>query len=133
MFEWKNEYSVGILTIDNQHRELVKMVNQLNNAMKEGKGKEVISSILRQLASYTINHFNYEEKLFAKYNYPDKDHHISIHEKLKSDVTATLNDVESGKPVSAVQLFSFLQNWLITHIQGEDKKYSGFLIEKGEK
>jgi hemerythrin len=53
LITWSDEYQLGIKEIDAQHQKLVAMINTLHNAMKEGRGKDVIQPILNELLAYT--------------------------------------------------------------------------------
>jgi hemerythrin-like metal-binding protein len=57
--------------MDNQHRQLVDLLNQLENAMAKGKGKELVGKILSELIRYTQTHFSSEELLMLKHGFPD--------------------------------------------------------------
>ncbi|HON01092.1 MAG TPA: hemerythrin domain-containing protein, partial [Acidobacteriota bacterium] len=57
LIQWENRFSVGIRKLDQQHKGLVGMINELHDAMKAGKGQEVISEIVQRLAAYARNHF----------------------------------------------------------------------------
>lgn len=130
---WSDKLSVGIASIDGEHKKLIKMVNDMNDAMKAGKGNDVVGTMLDELVAYTVRHFATEERLFARHGYPETDAHKKEHEKLKADVTKFVEDFKSGKSAVAIQLFMFLKKWLESHIKGTDSKYSSFLIDKGVK
>jgi len=70
---------VNIKAIDEQHKGLVDDVNKLADAMKAGRGKEMLNDILRDLLAYADYHFKTEEELFKKYKYPEADEHIIEH------------------------------------------------------
>lgn len=131
LFPWKKEYSVNIAEIDQQHQQLVAMVNELHDAMTAQKGKEVLGLILTKLISYTSTHFATEEKLMQQHGYPDYDTHKAKHEKMVAKVLALQNDYKSGKITLTFEVSKFLQDWLNKHILGTDMKYSTFLNNKG--
>lgn len=64
-------YETGIVALDNEHRRLVEGVNQLYEAVRDKRGEEVLGEILTMLETYTIDHFQHEEKLMAEYHFPD--------------------------------------------------------------
>ena len=72
---WNDSLSVNVAEIDQQHRKLIAMINELNDAMKIGKGKDVLGGIVNSLISYTATHFKTEEKYFAQFGYPDTEDH----------------------------------------------------------
>lgn len=131
LITWNENYSVKVKEIDNQHKKLVDLINQLHDAMKEGKGKDIIGNILNELVNYTVYHFGYEEKLFDKYGYPEGKIHTRQHNDLVWKVKSYVNDFQSGKGVLPLEVMNFLRDWLLNHIGKDDKKYTPFLNSKG--
>ncbi|MEW6195268.1 MAG: bacteriohemerythrin [Bacteroidota bacterium] len=131
LINWDPSYSVNINSIDTQHKKLINMINNLHEAMLQGRGKEVLGSIFNELASYTIYHFNHEEELFAKYDYMEQNKHKAEHERLIAQVNDLKNNFNKGGSVLTMEVMNFLKLWLSDHIIGSDKKYSSFLNERG--
>jgi methyl-accepting chemotaxis protein len=130
---WSNSLSVNIALIDDQHKKLVAMVNELHRAMKLKKSNSVIGSILDRLVDYTVTHFGTEEEFFARYGYPEEKAHVEIHRKLVAQVVDIQKKFKAGEAMVSMELMSFLKDWLVNHIQGTDKKYSSFLRGHGVK
>jgi len=128
---WDNSLSVNVGEIDRQHQKLVTMINELHDAMKAGKGKDVLGKILNGLISYTDIHFKAEEKYFHQFKYPDAVSHKKEHAALVRKVMELKDEFEHGRLAVSIEVLSFLKDWLQNHIKGEDKKYSGFFNEKG--
>lgn len=118
---WNDSYLTGDATVDLQHRNLFKMVNELHDAVVAGKGKEVLQPTLKKLASYTIEHFGIEERLMQRAEYPGYDGHKSKHETLANQARTPIADYETGKAVLTITLSQFLSEWLRHHINEEDK------------
>ncbi len=131
LIQWKDSYSVKILQFDNQHKKLVGMINNMHDAMSEGKGNKVVSEILQDLIRYTQHHFRSEEELMQKHGYPEMDKHLAEHQKLTSKVTDYLSRFNSGERIS-INFMQFLTDWLTEHIQRTDHKYTEFFQNKGE-
>ena len=91
IINWSQNLSVGINSIDEQHKKLVGMVNKLYDAMKEGKAKDILGNLLTELVSYTDSHFKTEEQLFNKYRYAETTAHKSEHDKLRNEVISLKN------------------------------------------
>ena len=125
--------SVNIAEIDGQHQKLVAMINELDDAMRQGKGKEIVSKIVSGLISYTRTHFGTEERLFQQYGYPETEEHKKEHADFAAKAVQFQKDYESGKMGLTIQIMTFLSNWLQHHIKVVDKKYSAFLNAKGVK
>ncbi|WP_207259572.1 bacteriohemerythrin [Desulfovibrio sp. Huiquan2017] len=130
---WDDTIATGIDLIDDQHMELVKMVNRLNSAMQQGKGKAAVGKILDELRHYTTFHFSQEEALFDKYGYAETEEHKKSHQKLLAQAVAFSEDFESGRSAMSRDLFHFLKDWLVGHIQGVDRRYVAFLKEALER
>jgi hemerythrin len=131
LISWQPNYSVNIKEIDLQHRKLIDLINHLHDAMKTGKGKEVMSKILSELVDYTNYHFGNEEKLFDKHGYSESRTHKRQHADLVKQVVSYKNDFENGKSLLTMDLMNFLKDWLTKHILDSDKQYSSFLNSKG--
>ena len=133
LLTWQDKYSVGIRQIDDQHKQLISMINELNDAMLAGKGKDVLMTVLNKLASYCVSHFSVEEKLFDTHVYPETADHKDKHQKMTAKVTALIGEVQSGKSTVSIEVMNFLKNWLDKHIMETDKKYGSYLNSKGVK
>ena len=131
--QWKDEYNVGIDSIDQQHRKLVNLINQLQTAVDYSTGEEFEREALDELVDYTKTHFGYEEGLMEEYGYPDFEPHKAQHRKMIAKVEEVLAEYEQDHDRAMDNAVTFLKNWLINHINGTDKQYSSYLIEKGAK
>lgn len=131
LLDWNDKFSVTIRKFDDQHKKLVGMVNQLHDAMKVGKGREVLGDILQSLAQYTITHFGDEEQLMKLHNYPEYEEHKKEHNNLVLQVKETLEAHRQGKNILTQNIMEFLKKWLTDHILDSDKKYGPFLKSKG--
>lgn len=132
-FVWNDRYSVGVTELDSQHKQLIKILNELFEAMTSGKTKEVLGKVLNELITYTKTHFSSEERYLQSYGYPSLTEHKKEHEAFVAKVSAFQKDFSAGKLSLSVEMSSFLKNWLVQHISGVDKKYGSFLNSKGLK
>lgn len=130
LFEWNPKLSVGVTKFDEQHKELIRLINDLHEAMLKGHAKEALSDVLKRLANYTVVHFKDEENLMQQHGYSRLSNQIEAHSKL----IAQLKDIEKkhteGMPIT-MEVMNFLKDWLSKHIIGEDKTYGSFFNEKG--
>lgn len=133
LFVWKDEYSVNVQQIDDQHKQLVAMVNELHEAMMQQRAKDVLGGLLNKLVSYCANHFAVEEGLMQTAGYPDFSSHKAKHDKMTAKVLALQSDLKAGKLNLTIEVSQFLKDWLDKHILGTDKKYSAHLNAKGIK
>lgn len=131
LITWTNNMSVKVKEFDDHHQKLVKLLNNMYDAVEAKKGNDVIEKVLNELINYTKYHFAAEEKLFDTHNYPGKQKQKQAH----SDFTKKLLDFQtkfkSGNAVVDILLMNFLKSWLTTHIMGDDKQYGPYLNSKG--
>ena len=131
--EWKDEYSVGIDSIDQQHKKLLNLINQLQTAVDYSTGEEFERDALDELVDYTKTHFSYEEGLMRDNDYPDFEPHKLQHEEMFKKVGEVLAEYEKDQDTAMHNAAEYLKDWLINHINGTDKQYSSYLIAKGVK
>lgn len=129
--EWKPEYSVGIDSIDAQHKTLIELINKLQNAVDFATGRDFELAALDELVNYTLTHFRYEEDLMKKHGYPSFEAHRAEHAKMVTRVDRLLEEYRADEDLAMRKALAFVKDWLINHINGTDQQYSDFLIEKG--
>jgi hemerythrin-like metal-binding protein len=118
---WTDELSVSNSFIDNDHRKLINLVNELHDAMGQGHGKEILGKILAELINYTQEHFKREEEHMRKIGYPDYAIHKIEHDKLLKEVKELEEKFKAGNTMLSVKVSSFLRDWLVNHIMKSDK------------
>ena len=131
LMSWKEEYSVRVNLIDQQHRKLIDLLNQLYDGLKAQRGKEVLGPVLHELVGYTESHFTTEERLMQTHGYPGFQPHKLEHQMLVKKVRDFQKDFEAGKSAVSIELMSFLKGWLENHILKTDKQYSSHFEKKG--
>ncbi len=127
MFEWNEQYSVQIGSIDAQHRALFAMAHELHQAMMQGRGNQQIGTHLERLIDYTASHFAHEERLMRLHDYPDRAAHQAEHQALAQKVVQFQADFRAGRIALSPELLTFMKDWLVRHIQGSDRKYVPYL------
>ena len=128
---WDQSWCIGVKEVDAQHQNLVALVNQLHQAMKEGKGKNVLEEILESLVVYTKAHFRDEERMMEQNGYPDLAAHKLEHFALTKKVLDFQSKFRAGGLGMTVDIMQFLSDWLRTHILGTDTKYVALMRSKG--
>ena len=118
---WSDGLSVGIAEIDGQHRKLLGLMNGLEAALGHGRDAAALDRIARQMADYARYHFAAEERRMDYALYPDAAAHKAEHAEFRAEAESLL---AAGRPGPALD---FLRGWLLTHIQGTDRKLGAFL------
>lgn len=131
--EWNDELSVGIQEIDEQHKILVNLLNDLNIAITEHHGTQESQRILAELIDYTRIHFAVEESLMRILDYPNYEIHKEHHELLIQQIHQLNDKLTNDHKAISFELLHFLKKWLTKHIMEEDKEYTPFLLSKGVK
>jgi hemerythrin len=133
LIEWKEEFSVGVATIDEQHKRLIALMNGLHDAMAAGAANTVMDKTLADLIDYTVYHFGTEEKLFAQYQYPQAAVHKNQHDDLTKTAKKLQSEFKTGKTLITLETMHFLRSWLNDHILQVDKAAGKYLAGKGAK
>ena len=128
---WNEKYNTGIKEIDDQHKKLVNILNELYESFIDRTTNEKLKAVVQEMDRYTEYHFGVEEKYFKEFNYKGANEHITEHEIFIHKVKVFKQDIEEGKVSVTFQLMNFLRSWLIEHINGTDRKYIGLFKEKG--
>jgi hemerythrin len=131
LITWNDNLSVGVHAIDEQHKGLVNTLNQLHAAMAAGSEKTVTGPLLKSLVQYTQTHFNFEESLMRRTVYPRMNDHVAKHKDLTRQVGEFAARYDRGEIAINVDLLMFLRNWLVNHIQKEDRDYGPWLNQNG--
>jgi hemerythrin len=130
---WKDEYSVKVASIDQQHKKLIDLLNQMYDGLRAQKGKDTVGRVLNELVQYTATHFQNEEQLMQSYKYPHFEAHKLEHQILVKKVVDFQTGFHAGTTSASIEVMNFLRDWLNSHILGTDKQYVPHFVSKGVK
>lgn len=139
IIKWKPEYSCYDKTIDEQHKKLIDMINEMNELSLYDDHIDRYDNILEifsSLKEYAVYHFGYEEKMFEENGYDSFNTKIQIleHKSFVNKVIAiNLYELDENQNKTISQVLDFLSNWLEHHILDVDIRFGQFLKEKHEK
>jgi methyl-accepting chemotaxis protein len=131
--KWGDNWSIGHAEIDADHQALVRTVNELSSAMMEGKGRELLASILDRLAAYVAGHFAREERIWEKGGLPGLEEHRRLHADLAAKVAGLITDFRSGRATLTMETMAFLREWLVDHVFKVDKSAARTIGAEGRK
>lgn len=130
---WDDSFSVGVKKLDEQHRQIIRMINKLIDTNNVSVDSELISETLTEMMQYASDHFETEEDLMMEYRYPDyksnKDHHTEFRKRLAGFSMDTM----AYKRSVPTEVLTYLKEWWVDHILKIDMKYKVFFIERGIK
>lgn len=137
--EWNKEtMGLGIKLIDDQHKELLNIINKLSTSINEHSQANDILVIVDELINYATYHFSTEEKIFDEFNYNETINHKKEHEvfvkkflKIKDRIKTDKAYLNQNSIEIAEDIFSYIINWFLNHIVCSDRKYVELFKENG--
>ncbi|MBF0444245.1 MAG: bacteriohemerythrin [Magnetococcales bacterium] len=131
VMHWEEAMSVGIAVLDNDHKTLIAVINQLSRSHQKGD-PVLVELVLDELFNYTVRHFEREEILLMEKGYPEYITHKQIHNRFAQEVSGIRRSYFHNHSLqTSEQIYKLLKNWLRSHILVEDKSYSKWLFEQG--
>jgi hemerythrin-like metal-binding protein len=128
--EWHESHSVGVPSIDEQHKRLVALTNRLFLAIMDDAGEEALEGVLNDLADYAVYHFTHEEELLRMHGYPEEllDEHRAEHQALTDEVHRYIARYREDPGNLDLSVYVFLRDWTHEHMSRSDSRYSEFLV-----
>ncbi len=130
-FSWNPQYNVGISKIDEQHQNLVKMINEFYVNLTTKPKKENMSKLIKGLKDYTVYHFQTEENLMTLYHFDGMVGHKKEHQEFINQINDYYERFINDQLIISIEITNFLRDWLIRHINGSDQLFGEFLQQKG--
>ena len=125
---WSDFLSVGVPEMDDEHRQFVARVNELNKAIIESEDKAVVLRAVERLLNDAKLHFLHEEELLEKWNYPELADHIALHVELRAQFERATKEIAEDELSFVWALKALrLKQALVEHLVKEDRKYHDFL------
>ncbi len=132
LFEWNEKIQTGIGEIDEQHKKLIGYINDLHDAMRQAKTKEIMENILDGLFEYTKYHFSFEEKMLEKYDYEKLDDQKKSHVIYVQKIDELAEKHAKNQLGISIDVLNFLLDWIKNHILKDDMQYVPLLKDKIE-
>ena len=129
--DWLPSYSVGVKEIDDQHKQFVLLINDLNDTLEICCEEIELGDIIKQLLAYADYHFATEEKYFDSFSYPGTEKHKKIHQDFRNTVVDFQKKYFGQENKVAKEVMNFMKDWLADHINTVDKDYSKCFKENG--
>jgi len=129
--EWNDSFSVGLATIDDQHKILFGIINKLNHGIMESRGRQTLGWVLEELVDYAAVHFKTEEDLMRLHSYPDLAEHKGQHDTMNMKLMGFQKRYKAGQEDISLEVLMELIDWLHEHMGGSDSKLAPYLGEKG--
>jgi hemerythrin-like metal-binding protein len=120
---WKDEYNLGIVSIDEQHKKLIGIINTLAKDIAQGLTHADINSTIVRMEQYVKDHFQYEEGYFALCKYEATPEHIAEHRIFLEKTEEFRKRAETEDPTLSIEILGYLEDWFLHHVQVVDKQY----------
>ncbi len=133
LLHWSPNLSVGIDFMDNDHKQLMVLINDLHAAIESKSTAEVVTKRMDKLIDFTQRHFTREEKEMENNDYHEFEQHKRLHEALIEEIVELRQEFVAGDIEIGSETTDFLESWLISHILESDKHLGGFLEGRGSR
>ena len=121
--KWNPLYDTKHKIIDEQHKELVNIINDLYMSTIDHKANknEAFINAAKRCIEYADYHFKTEEKIMNIINYSDAENHKAMHREFYNEIINQVKNYQEGQPFIANKLVKYLKDWLLEHIAFRDK------------
>jgi hemerythrin len=125
LVKWSATFSVGVKLIDDQHKELLKLTNDLFNHCvgNEEEERAYFKKVINKAVDYVKVHFATEEKIMIATKFGGYWEHKREHDAFVLTVVEQVRAFNEGKSFTLLSFTRFLKEWILTHIAVTDKKY----------
>ena len=128
---WSDSLSVGVPELDQEHRQFVARVNQLNTAIVKREDKATIERLLDLMLMEASHHFWHEEQLLTQWKYPQRATHAAKHAQLTAQFERVMKEFEQADISFTWALKGLhIKQLLVDHLLQEDMKFRDFLRKK---
>ena len=117
---WKDSYSIGNDPIDTQHKKLILLINQYDEAVNNGGSPSILREIIDGMVEYAKFHFLAEERLMVQIDFAGYEKHRDKHRFLLAEIDDFLDKYSNGDLWDNEKLLCFLKDWVIDHIINDD-------------
>ncbi len=130
LIAWGPELSTLVNAMDEEHKKLIRIINDLHRAMRTGQGHGRIQRLVGELADYSAEHFRDEEAFLESIGYPGLGEQRRLHETFVKKVHAYQRQIENGERILSTEVMAFLKDWLVNHIVKVDRQYGHYHEQK---
>ena len=130
LLSWSTQYLIGNDTIDEEHKELFRLINTFHDHWQEKRDRREVAQVLNQLITYTQMHFQHEESIMQQAEYPKLAEHQKIHDSMVETIFTLQQSFEDKNIHFEMDTMKFVKNWMVGHILENDYLFRDFLSRK---
>jgi hemerythrin len=128
MYEFKEEYKIGIDNIDAEHRKLFQIADRAYETLMDDfipDKYDYIVDILSELKEYAATHFRHEEEYMMSIHYKRLISQKASHDEFIEKISEyDLQHLDENQKEAILEILDFLNDWLVNHILKSDKLIS---------
>jgi hemerythrin-like metal-binding protein len=127
---WKDEYGVGNEELDQHHRTMFTIINDLYAGMIGGAANRDLTLLYKKALEYAQFHFDREERVLKDSKYPQLPEQQRAHQAYVRQIEALTKSIPTGQKGISMDMLHFLKNWWLNHILKLDRAYAPFIAAK---
>lgn len=125
--EWNDKFSVGIASVDHEHRQLIELIGAFQRKIEKDDSVDTKLEYLGETYAQISAHFALEEKLMREFQYERYEDHKADHEKLLDQLRDIMDATEDDLEIDNDTLGTKLETWFSRHFQEKDAHLHGKL------
>lgn len=122
LLKWKPAYSLGVPSVDMEHREMIEMINRVYAGLDDHANPEQIESALEDIYAGIASHFALEERHMRQANYEEYEAHKDQHEDLLDQIRDLMDDYDTNPEAGRLSLQKNLSEWFGKHFATFDAR-----------
>ena len=122
LIEWKDEFNLGVASVDLEHHELINLINDLHGLLGENASYERVMAMLGEIFAQISAHFALEEKFMRDTAYPLLAEHKEDHESLLDQLRDIMDEIEDDGEYDEARLSRELESWFSDHFRTHDAR-----------
>lgn len=127
LLQWRDEFRIGILEVDHEHRALIELINELHERLAAPGNPSGIDQFLGELHAHTSAHFALEEKVMRSHHYAELTEHKFDHERLLDEIREIMDGYELRARYDSRALSAALESWFSEHFRTHDARLHAML------
>jgi hemerythrin len=122
LIEWDDRFSVGVASVDHEHRGLIALVNATHDRLRRPGAEDAVPDFLGEIYARISAHFALEERLMQEKHYDHYSDHKMDHERLLEEIRDMMDDYEDNNFFNEQQFSEKLQTWFTEHFRTHDAR-----------
>lgn len=122
LIAWRDEFSLGVESVDVEHREMIALINSLDASMQQGASQDTVVETLGEIYARISAHFALEEKIMREAGYEHFSSHKADHERLLDRLLNVIDSVDEEGSYERATLSDYLNGWFSVHFRVHDAR-----------